>query len=294
MLLALRCSGRADWQLNCGTGVVGKVVEGENGLKRYWQDMPSSAFGAFAKDLVAVLPIGAVEQHGPHLPLSVDSCINQALLDRALAEAPANMPVTALPLQAIGKSNEHLAFPGTLSLSAETLINLLTDIGDCVARSGVRRLILLNSHGGQPQILDVVARELRIRHKMLVVNAAWYAMGMPDGLFSADECRHGIHGGEIETSLMLHLRPDLVDMERASNFRSLSEDMEGGFDLLSPEGKFGFGWQAQDLNPAGACGNAAAADAERGRRLADHVVSRFHALVGEVSRFPLERFGEQP
>ncbi len=269
------------------------MVDGRIGLKRYWQDMPSSAFGAVAKDLVAVLPIGAIEQHGPHLPLSVDSCINQALLDRALAEAPADMPVTALPLQAIGKSNEHLAFPGTLSLSVETLIGLLVDIGDCVAKAGVRRLILLNSHGGQPQILDVVARELRVRHNMLVVNAAWYAMGMPDGLFTAEECRHGIHGGEIETSLMLHLRPDLVDMRLAANFRSLGEEMEGEFDLLSPEGRFGFGWQAQDLNPSGACGNAAGADAERGRVLADHIVARFLDLVSEVMRFPLDRIGHR-
>lgn len=271
-----------------------QVVDGVNGLKRYWQDMPSSAFAALAKETVAVLPIGAVEQHGPHLPLSVDSCINQGLLDRALAEAPTNLPVTALPLQAIGKSNEHLAFPGTLSLSAETLIHLLTDIGDSVARAGVRRLILLNSHGGQPQILDIVARELRVRHGMLVVNAAWYAMGSPEGLFSAEECLHGIHGGEIETSLMLHLRPDLVVMGKAANFRSLSEDMEGEFEMLAPEGKFGFGWQAQDLNPAGACGNAAAADAERGRKLADHVIDRFHALVREVARFPLDYFREYP
>lgn len=265
------------------------MVENGNGLKRYWQDMPSSAFGSLPDETVAVLPIGAVEQHGPHLPLSVDSCINQSLLERALAEAPADLPVTALPLQAIGKSNEHLAFPGTLSLSTETLIGLLMDIGDSIARAGVRRLILLNSHGGQPQILDVVARELRIRHSMLVVNAAWYSMGMPKGLFSEEECRHGIHGGEIETSLMLHLRPDLVDMSKAEDFRSLGAEMEEEFRLLTPEGKFGFGWQAQDLNPSGACGNAAAADAERGRQIADHAVIRFHELVREVARFPLDR-----
>lgn len=273
---------------------VGRLVSGGKILKRYWQEMPSGAFASLPADTVAVLPIGAIEQHGPHLPLYVDSCINQSLLDRALAEAPADLPVTALPLQAIGKSNEHLAFPGTLSLSAETLIRLLTEIGESVARAGIRRLILLNSHGGQPQILDIVARDLRVRHSMLVVNAAWYAMGMPEGLFSAEECRHGIHGGEIETSLMLHLRPDLVDMEKAEDFRSLGAEMEEGYDLLAPEGAFGFGWQAQDLNPSGACGNAAAADAERGRLLADHVVGRFHKLVREVARFPLERLQNHP
>jgi creatinine amidohydrolase len=137
--------------------------------------------------------------------------------------------------------------------------------------------------------MDIVARELRIRHGMLVVNAAWFDMGLPEGMFSASECRHGIHGGEVETSLMLHLRPDLVDMTQARDFTSLSQEMEGEFALLTPEGRFGFGWQSQDLNPWGVCGNAAAADAERGARLAQHLVQTFVDLVGEVGRFPLDR-----
>lgn len=245
---------------------------------------------------VAILPIGAIEQHGPHLPVWVDSCINELLLDRALEALPADISALALPLQAVGKSNEHMAFAGTLSVSGETLAAMLLELGESVHRAGIRRLILLNSHGGQPQIMDIVARELRIRHNMLAVNAAWFEMGLPDGLFSAEECRHGIHGGEVETSLMLHLRPDLVDMMCAQDFRSLGQEMEPDFKLLSPEGRFGFGWQAQDLNPWGVCGNAAAADAERGSRLADHLVRTFVELVSEVARFPLDRFrpdGEQ-
>lgn len=256
---------------------------------RYWQDLPSGAFASLPSETVAILPVGAIEQHGPHLPVYVDSCINHGLLTRALETAPGELTLLALPMQAIGKSDEHLAFPGTLTLSAETLTRLLVEIGESVARAGVRRLVLLNSHGGQPQILDVVARTLRITCGLFVVNAAWFAMGMPKGLFSAEECRHGIHGGEIETSLMLHLRPDLVDMSKAQDFRSLGAEMEEDFALLSPEGKFGFGWQAQDLNPAGACGNAAAADAERGRLVAEHAVARFHDLMREVARFPLDR-----
>ena len=245
-------------------------------------------FDAVSPETVAILPIGAIEQHGPHLPVWVDSCINELLLDRALATMPGDRVVLALPLQAVGKSNEHIAFAGTLSLSSETLAAMLLDLGESVRRAGIRKLILLNSHGGQPQVLDIVARELRIRHAMLVVNAAWFDMGMPDGLFSADECRHGIHGGEIETSLMLHLRPDLVDMTRARDFVSIGRHMAADYDLLSVEGRFGFGWQAQDLNPWGVCGNAAAADAERGARLARHMVRTFIDLVAEVARFPLD------
>lgn len=253
-------------------------------------------FEGLPQETVAVLPIGAIEQHGPHLPVWVDSCINELLLDRALAAMPETTPALALPLQSVGKSNEHSAFPGTLSFSYETLVRMLLELGESIHRAGIRRVILLNSHGGQPQVMDIVARELRIRHTLLAVNAAWFNMGLPDNLFSAEECRHGIHGGEVETSLMLHLRPDLVDMSRARNFTSLGQEMEQDFQLLTVEGRFGFGWQAQDLNPWGVCGNAAAADAERGARLAAHLVQQFVALVGEVARFPLDRLrpGGQP
>jgi creatinine amidohydrolase len=246
-------------------------------------------FENLPQETVAVLPIGAIEQHGPHLPVWVDSCINELLLDRALAAMPDTTRALALPLQSVGKSNEHSAFAGTLSLSCQTLVAMLLELGESVHRAGIRRLILLNSHGGQPQVMEIVARELRIRHTMLAVNAAWFNMGIPDNLFSAAECRHGIHGGEVETSLMLHLRPDLVDMSRARDFPSLGQEMEKNFALLTVEGRFGFGWQAQDLSPWGVCGNAAAADAERGACLAEHLVRCFVELVGEVSRFPLDR-----
>jgi creatinine amidohydrolase len=256
---------------------------------RYWRELSTAMFEALSPETVVILPIGAIEQHGPHLPVWVDSCINELLLDRALAAIDKAVPVLAVPLQAVGKSCEHSAFAGTLSLSHETLISILLELGGSLHRSKIRRLILLNSHGGQPQIMDIVARELRVRYAMLVVNAAWFDMGMPAELFPASECRHGIHGGEVETSLMLHLRPDLVDMTRTRHFVSLGQEMEAEFKLLTPEGRFGFGWQAQDLNPWGVCGNAAAADAERGAQLAQHLVGTFVDLVGEVRRFPLDR-----
>jgi creatinine amidohydrolase len=251
--------------------------------------MTTAMFDGLPPETVAILPVGAIEQHGPHLPLWVDSCINELLLERAVETMPRNLPVLAMPIQAVGKSNEHIAFPGTLSLSFETLVATLLELGESVHRAGIRRLVLLNSHGGQPQVMDIVARELRIRHRMLVVNAAWFDMGLPVGLFSPDECRYGIHGGEVETSLMLHLRPDLVDMTRARDFLSLAQEMAGDFELLTPEGRFGFGWQAQDLNPWGVCGNAAAADAGRGAQVAEHLVRTFVDLVGEVARFPFDR-----
>jgi creatinine amidohydrolase len=238
---------------------------------------------------VAILPIGAIEQHGPHLPVYVDACINAELLDRVLERAPADMPITALPLQAVGKSDEHLAFPGTLALSADTLTRLLVDLGESVNRAAIRKLVLLNSHGGQPQVMDIVARELRVKHKMFVVNVAWQALRAPSGMFSAAELQHGIHGGELETSLMLHLRPDLVRMELADNFVSLSETMAADYRWLTPEGRIGFGWQTQDLNPFGACGNASAATAEKGSAIAESAVANMIELLAEVVRYPLDR-----
>jgi len=258
--------------------------------KRRWDEMTFPDFATLdPASTVAILPVGAIEQHGPHLPVSVDSCINAMLLERVLAQAPPELGITALPLQAVGKSNEHLAFPGTLTLSAETLIRLLTELGESVGRAGVRKLVLLNSHGGQPQIMDIVARDLRVRHKMFVVNAGWHAGSIATDLFPADELRYGIHGGAGETSLMLHLRPDLVRMELAGDFVGLMHTMGEEYRWLTPEGRVGFGWQSQDLHPSGAIGNAAAATAEKGRILAEHAVANMIELLGEVARYPLDR-----
>jgi creatinine amidohydrolase len=194
----------------------------------------------------------------------------------------------------IGKSNEHIAYPGTLTLSAETLIRLWTEIGECVCRAGVKKLVIVNSHGGQPQIMDIVARDLRVRLGMLVVTLSYGALGRPPGLFSDSEMRHGIHGGSSETSAMLYLRPDLVREAERRNFVPLSVAMEREYVHLRPEGRIGFGWQTQDLNPEGACGNALDADAERGRLIVEHAAARLIELLREVERFPLAQLRPGP
>jgi creatinine amidohydrolase len=256
--------------------------------------MTSADFSALDVDrTVAILPIGAIEQHGPHLPLWVDACVNELLLERVLAQAPPDLGITALPLQAVGKSNEHLAFPGTLTLSADTLTRVCLELGESVGRAGVRKLVLLNSHGGQPQIMDIVARELRVRHRMFVANVAWQAVTSAGDLFSADELRFGIHGGEVETSLMLHLRPDLVRMDLAGNFVGLMHTMGDDYRWLTPEGRIGFGWQSQDLHPSGASGNAGAATAENGRIVAERAVANMIDLLAEVARYPLDNIVER-
>ena len=257
--------------------------------RRLWQEMTTRDFAV--PDVgrwIAILPVAAVEQHGPHLPLEVDAIINAGILARALELLPETVPVSVLPAQVVGKSNEHGAFPGTLTVTAETLIRVWTEIGESVARAGVRKLVILNSHGGQPQIMDIVARDLRVRLDMFVVTLSYWGVGVPDGLFPDAELRHGIHGGSAETSIMLYLRPDLVRDAERRNFVPSSVALERDYTYLRPEGSgIGFGWETQDLHPAGACGDATDADAARGRRIIEQVADRLVALLREVDRYPL-------
>lgn len=248
---------------------------------RYWQDLPWTEFRDLPTDTVAVLPVAAIEQHGPHLPVSVDTTINQGIVARALDQLQPQTPVLVLPTQTIGLSVEHIRFPGTLTLSAETLIAQWTEIGESVGRAGVRRLIILNSHGGQPQIADIVARRLRGRARMFAVACLWSRLGLPDRL----DDPHGIHGGLVETAMMLRLRPDLVRMQQARDFRSAWLDRERSFSALMPEGAVGFGWETQDLHPAGALGNASRATAADGERVIAHAAARVATLIEEVYRF---------
>ena len=195
---------------------------------RFWADLSTRDFAALqstgqAAQLVAVLPVAAVEQHGPHLPLSVDATLLQGVIDAALPHLGANVPALFLPPQNIGLSTEHANFSGTLTLSPATVIALWTELGACVARAGVKKLLIFNSHGGNVAVMDIVARELRQRHGLLVYSASWFSLPQPpevQGLFSAQEHRFGIHAGDIETSMMVHLAPGTVHMEHAQHFRS--------------------------------------------------------------------------
>ncbi len=259
-------------------------------IRRYWSEVSTTDFtGLDTARTVAVLPVSAVEQHGPHLPLSVDVCINEGVLDAALALLPEDAPVLVLPPQTVGKSEEHIRFPGTLTVPADVLVRHWNEIGDGVARTGVRKILFFNSHGGNPPVMDIVSRDLRIRHGMLAAMANWYDLVPLSKWFGADELKDGIHGGEIETSVMLHLRPDLVDMTAASNFVSATVALREEFDLLSPIGRPSFAWETQDLNPAGAVGNAAAADAERGAAVVDAAANGLAKLLREMLRADPER-----
>ncbi|HEX6012883.1 MAG TPA: creatininase family protein, partial [Geminicoccaceae bacterium] len=189
----------------------------------------------------------------------------------------------------VGKSDEHVDFPGTLTLSAETLARVWRELGASVRRAGVRKLLLFNSHGGQPQVAQIVARALRVEHGMLAVVANWFSWGLPDGLFEQAEIRHGIHGGAVETAMMLALRPDLVDLAAAADFVpvTVADDLE--YPRLRALGAAGLGWQAQDLHREGVCGDATRATADTGRAVIDHAATCLVELLEELVRFPLSR-----
>lgn len=255
-------------------------------FQHYWQDWTTAELAAEETGrLVAVLPVAAIEQHGPHLPLSTDAVINRAILTSALAAMPADLPVVVLPEQRVGLSPEHLDFPGTLTLAPSTLTRVWTEIGDSLARAGVRKLLIFNSHGGQPQIMDIVARDLRVRHGMLAAHVSWFDFGVPDGLIGADELSHGIHGGAIETSIMLHVAPDTVRRQRLADFPTRSRQMAKDYRWLGPLGPVPFGWMSQDLNGDGAMGDATAAAADTGRRIVEHAARCLVQVLREIDRF---------
>ncbi len=258
------------------------------GVALQWADLTTGdlAVGTF-RDAVAILPVAAVEQHGPHLPLGTDVIICQGVIDAACALLSPAIRALILPMQPVGTSAEHGAFPGTLSLSAGTLIALWTGIGEGAHRAGLRKLLIFNSHGGQAGIPEIVGTDLRARLGMIVAWASPGAFGVPDGAIGAAEAAHGLHGGLKETAMMLHLRPDLVRMELAAAFRSTGEAMARDLKRLRPTGRAGFAWQSQDLNPAGVVGDAASATAELGARLVAHAAQGLAQLIADIARFEL-------
>jgi creatinine amidohydrolase len=178
-------------------------------------------------------------------------------------------------------------FAGTLGISDTTLAAAWTDVGRSVARAGLRKLVIFNTHGGQKALVDLVATRLRAAERMLVARASYFAFGAPPGLFDAAELVHDIHGGEVETSLVMHLAPELVRRERLENFSGLPQALAAHNRLLGAEKPIGIGWLSEDLHPAGVCGNAARADAERGARHLAHLAERLAELVAEVAAAPL-------
>ena len=224
---------------------------------------------------IAILPLAAIEQHGPHLPVGTDAIIAEGMLARLRADLPDDLDIRILPVQAVGKSNEHLFAPGTLTLGATAALQAWTDVGLSVARTGFRKIVLVNSHGGNADLMSILARELRVQAGMLAVKCSWGAFGTPEGLYTEFELSQGLHGGDVETSLMLAFAPHTVDMAAAARFGMVDTP-------VPPVGPVSYGWIATDLNPQGVVGDAHRATAEKGRATAVHQVAGFLDMLRQV------------
>ena len=252
---------------------------------RYWQDLTSGAIGAIdPARTVALLPLAATEQHGPHLPTGTDTFIADGLVAESASRISEDIDVVVLPTLSVGASLEHTRFPGTITLSAPQLVETIVATGEAIRSAGLRKLVLVSAHGGNVAAMNTAALECRARQGLLAVTTTFARLGLPTGLVDADEVELGVHGGLIETALMLHFRPELVDMPKARNFPSAQASMAKKFRRLRAYGPTGFGWLAGDLNPEGVVGNAAAATAEIGAAIAAHQSAAFAELLAEVAK----------
>jgi creatinine amidohydrolase len=247
---------------------------------------------AAAARWIAVLPLAATEQHGPHLPLETDVMIGEAYLARVRELLPDTVPATFLPIQRIGISTEHIDFKGTLTLSTEAALKAWMALGESVARRGVKKLVMVTSHGGNAAAMTLVAQDLRAYQGMLAVTTSWSRFGVPEGIFPEEELRHGIHGGAVETSIMLAKYREHVRTEAIADFRPNSIAMEKKYRWLSTQRPAPFAWQTQDLNPSGAVGNATLATKEKGDLLLDHGARRFIELLDDADKFDVKVFSK--
>lgn len=251
-----------------------------------WMAYRSAEFdGLDPERVIAILPTAAIEQHGPHLPVGTDTMIAEGMLAQLRQDCPEDLDLRILPVQSVGKSNEHLHAPGTVTLPAAEALAAWVQIGLSIARAGLRKVVIVNSHGGNLDLVSILTRELRVQAGMLAVKCQWGAFGHPQGLYSDHERQFGIHGGDVETSLILAFHPETVDMTAAQDFRSSAEQT-----LISPIGPISYGWIASDLNPDGTVGNAAAATAQKGRLTCQHQVAGFIDLLRKVRDTPIDRF----
>ncbi|TYL90661.1 creatininase family protein [Bradyrhizobium rifense] len=243
---------------------------------------------------IAVLPLAATEQHGPHLPLETDVLIADAYLARVQEVLAATIPATFLPVEPVGISTEHIDYPGTQTLPTEMALKRWTAIGEDVARRGVKKLVIITSHGGNSAAMMLVAQDLRAYQKLFAVTTSWSRLSAAEKLFPADEVRHGIHGGAVETSIMLARYPEQVRVDAIADFPASSVAMETQYHWLSTQRPAPFAWQAQDLNASGAVGNATLAVIEKGEQLIDQGARAFCELLTEVDNFDVNRLAKGP
>jgi creatinine amidohydrolase len=260
-------------------------VHGPVPPNRFWGYYTGPEIAELARDenATVVLNVGAVEQHGPHLPTITDTLNGMHVLGAALSRLPDDVVVLALPPTTFGKSEEHRDFPGTLSLRGETLRMLMMDIASSVARSGFRKLVLYGTHGGNVGAIDDFFRDIRMETGLRVFKIHGGALGSVPGLISPEESAIAMHSGDSETSMVRHLAPELVHMERAEGYVYETNPLIGysfkGQDVIEA-------WVTSDLAPTGAIGNPHLSSPEKGEKLFEASVARLAELLEAVYRLP--------
>lgn len=262
-----------------------------NLIPQYWSLMNTTDFAQLdATSTVALLPLGATEQHGPHLPLCVDTCIANAMVSAALSILGPTFPVLVLPTQATGLSTEHTSFAGTLSHSPEQMLRVLAELGAALCRAGLRKLLFFNAHGGNSGLMEVAARELRALHGLMVYSTSWFNLPLEESVmqrFTPEEHRFGVHGGALETSLMMHLHPEMVRVEKFKRFGSKQQLRSQVHPVLGNGRSAKMAWLIEDYNTEGAVGDLAQASAEKGRELLQTGSLQLSILLREISALSL-------
>ena len=246
------------------------------------------------ENLIAVLPLGAHEQHGPHLPFETDTIIADGIAARLADALPEHITARFLTTEPVGYSVEHMDVEGSRTLAFSEAVNRWVGIGENLCAANIRKLVILNAHGGNSPLATIVATELRARLGMLAVATHWTRFGIPEELISPEQKHLDIHAGYIETSVMLALAPELVHMDKAQNFTNVQGQLIEDYQYLRAYGPHAFGWMMSDLNKQGAAGNALRANAPDGEKIITHAVKGLTGLMEDVHRFDISAFGEAP
>lgn len=259
---------------------------GHSGRKRFWADLPASAFACDAlSEAVAVLPLGASEQHGPHLPVSVDSSIAHGMVEAVIERLPDTSNALFLPVLEVTNSVEHTNMPGTLSLGRDLTFRLIMELARSVHRAGVRKMVIINAHGGNVGVMVDASHSIRAELSMLCVATNWMRLGLPEEIIEPENKALDIHGGQLETAIMLALRPEFVATDQLENFASLQGELADKYSLLRAYGAVGFGWMGNDLNTSGALGDASRANAGDGKAIISYQAEQMIRLLREVEQF---------
>lgn len=263
---------------------------------RDWTHCSASDFQSMDREKTLVLlPLGATEQHGPHLPVGTDALIVEEVLRRVRLRIQ-DLEALVLPTLWCTKSNEHIAFSGSLYLQAETMMAMLHDIAAGISRSGFKRLVLMNWHGGNSDLLAALGRDIHQRHQLLVfIIDIVRSFLNPLRDASGPEKDYDIHAGQYETGMMLAAYPELVkpgpydhigsDLERDK----LAESFKGYQYLLPEGGAVYVAWETHDLAADGVVGNPSKADVHKGERDLAFMVERVEGILREVATFDFHR-----